>query len=58
VVVGRHDPLVPSGSHLGPVARTLLRAARCPVLLVAPSPAHRGWPRSIRPAAADVGPLP
>ena len=58
VVVGRHDPLVPSGSHLGPVARTLLRAARCPVLLVAPSPAHRGWPRSIRPAAADVEPLP
>lgn len=58
VVVGRHDPLVPSGSHLGPVARTLLRAARCPVLLVAPSPAHRGWPRGIRREVTDVGPLP
>jgi nucleotide-binding universal stress UspA family protein len=43
VVVGRHDPLVPTGSHLGPVARAVLRAAGCPVLLVAPSPAHRGW---------------
>jgi nucleotide-binding universal stress UspA family protein len=57
VVVGRHDPLVPSGSHLGPVARTLLRAARCPVLLVAPSPAHRGWPRGARRTVADAGPL-
>jgi nucleotide-binding universal stress UspA family protein len=43
VVVGRHDPLVPSGSHLGPVARAVLRSAECPVLLVAPSPQHRGW---------------
>lgn len=43
VVVGRHDPIIPTGSHLGPVARTVLRAAECPVLLVAPSPSHRGW---------------
>ncbi|MBB6627039.1 universal stress protein [Nocardioides sp. KIGAM211] len=40
VVVGRHDPLVPTGSHLGPVARAVLREAACPVLLVAPHP-HR-----------------
>jgi nucleotide-binding universal stress UspA family protein len=58
VVVGRHDPLVPTGSHLGPVARTLLRASRCPVLLVAPSPAHRGWSHGVRRAVADAGPLP
>ncbi len=36
LVVGRHDPLVPLGSHLGPVARGVLREARCPVLLVDP----------------------
>jgi nucleotide-binding universal stress UspA family protein len=51
VVVGRHDPLVPTGSHLGPVARAVLRAAGCPVLLVAPSPAHRGWRGPRRPVA-------
>ena len=44
VVVGRHDPLVPIGSHLGPVARAVLREARCPVLLAEPRPAHR-WHR-------------
>lgn len=42
LVVGRHDPLVPLGSHLGPVARAVLHSAECPVLLVAPSVAHRG----------------
>lgn len=36
LVVGRHDPLVPMGSHLGPVARGVLHEARCPVLLVDP----------------------
>ena len=55
VVVGRHDPLVPSGSHLGPVARAVLRAAECPVLLVAPSPQHRGW-RGVRHRAGDSAP--
>lgn len=35
LVVGRHDPLVPLGSHLGPVARAVLRDAACPVLLAA-----------------------
>ncbi len=36
LVVGRHDPLLPVGSHLGPVARAVLREAACPVLLAAP----------------------
>lgn len=36
LVVGRHDPVVPLGSHLGPVARGVLHEARCPVLLVDP----------------------
>ncbi len=45
LVVGRHDPLVPLGSHLGPVARGVLHEARCPVLLVdphAPAGQHSG----------------
>lgn len=41
LVVGRHDPLVPIGSHLGPVARAVLREATCPVLLANPTHAHR-----------------
>jgi nucleotide-binding universal stress UspA family protein len=40
LVVGRHDPLVPAGSHLGPVARAVLREATCPVLLADPRPRH------------------
>lgn len=42
LVVGRHDPLVPIGSHLGPVARAVLREATCPVLLADPHEARRG----------------
>lgn len=38
VVLGRHDPVVPLGSHLGPVAGAVLREAACPVLLVDPHP--------------------
>lgn len=44
LVIGRHDPLVPIGSHLGPVARAVLREARCPVLLA--DPRHRPGPRA------------
>jgi nucleotide-binding universal stress UspA family protein len=44
LVVGRHDPLVPMGSHLGPVARAVLRDASCPVLLADPRPVHRREP--------------
>jgi nucleotide-binding universal stress UspA family protein len=42
LVVGRHDPLVPLGSHVGPVTRAVLREATCPVLLPDPTPRHRG----------------
>lgn len=42
LVVGRHDPLVPFGSHLGPVARAVLREATCPVLLASPTAAWHG----------------
>ncbi len=37
VVVGRHHASVPLGSHLGPIARTVLRESNCPVLIVEPS---------------------
>ncbi|MFC5176964.1 universal stress protein [Nocardioides taihuensis] len=40
LVVGRHDPAIPLGSHLGPVARTVLREAACPVLVAAPVESH------------------
>jgi nucleotide-binding universal stress UspA family protein len=36
LVVGRHDPFLPLGSHLGPVARTVLQQAACPVLVIEP----------------------
>jgi len=50
LVIGRHDALVPIGSHLGPIARAVLREAECPVLLVDPRPAH-GWSRRSQKAA-------
>ncbi|WP_432479297.1 universal stress protein [Nocardioides sp. GXQ0305] len=50
LVVGRHDPLVPVGSHLGPVARAVLRESHCPVLLADPHPAR--WHRRRPPSAA------
>jgi nucleotide-binding universal stress UspA family protein len=36
VVVGRRDPRLPIGSHLGPVVRGVLRHAACPVMVVEP----------------------
>lgn len=41
LVIGRHDPVVPIGSHLGPVARAVLREAGSPVLLADPRPSRR-----------------
>jgi len=42
VVVGRHHPRLPLGSHLGPVTRVVLRESACPVIIEAdvnlPSP--------------------
>ena len=40
LVLGRHATLVPSGSHLGPVARSVVRESTCPVLLATPRPHH------------------
>lgn len=37
LVLGRHHPLVPHGSRLGPVARRVVREAACPVLLLTPA---------------------
>lgn len=51
LVIGRHDPVIPLGSHLGPVARAVLREARCPVLLADPQPTRR---RSSGDAAAPA----
>jgi nucleotide-binding universal stress UspA family protein len=36
LVLGRHDPVFPLGSHLGPVVRAVLQEADCPVMLVDP----------------------
>lgn len=38
LVIGRHDSRIPIGSHLGPIARAVLRGAECPVLLTDPRP--------------------
>lgn len=35
LVLGRHEPWVANGSRLGPVARTVVRQAACPVVLAA-----------------------
>ena len=40
VVVGRHEPALPLGSHLGPVTRTLLNHSSCPVVVVDPRGTH------------------
>ena len=37
LVVARRDPLLPFGSHLGPVVRQVLQHAACPVMVVEPS---------------------
>jgi nucleotide-binding universal stress UspA family protein len=34
LVIGRHRPSVPWGSHLGPVTRSVLAHAQCPVVVV------------------------
>lgn len=41
LLVGRHDPAIAVGSHLGPVAGAVVREAVCPVLVVAPTRRHR-----------------
>ena len=53
LVIGRHDQLLPVGSHLGPIARAVLREADSPVLLVGPRPS-RGWKEPPRGATEGV----
>ena len=48
VVVGRHNSLLPSGSHLGPIARSVLRESACPVLLATPRILHQVRMRASR----------
>ncbi len=40
VVIGRHRPTLPLGSHLGPVTRSVLTHAHCPVMVVDTHPPH------------------
>lgn len=56
VVVGRHDPKLPLGSHLGPITRAVLDGSTCPVLVVAPHPRarHKGVPEDTRPSFAPT----
>jgi nucleotide-binding universal stress UspA family protein len=58
LVVGRHDPLVPVGSHLGPVARAVLREATCPVMLANPTHAHRVNPTTQHGSSSSSAPEP
>jgi nucleotide-binding universal stress UspA family protein len=37
LVLGRRDPMMPFGSHLGPVVRHVLRGSACPVMVVEPT---------------------
>lgn len=37
LVLARRDPLLPFGSHLGPVVRHVLERAECPVMVVEPT---------------------
>jgi len=55
LVVGRHDSQVPLGSHLGPIARAVLRESECPVLLVDPRPAPGGPPEPRNQPAEQTG---
>lgn len=41
LVLGRRDPRLPFGSHLGPVVRSVLRGAECPVMVVEGEPDSR-----------------
>ncbi|TIC83251.1 universal stress protein [Nocardioides sp. GY 10113] len=54
LVVGRHDPVVPFGSHLGPVARAVLNETACPILLADPRPVLR-WGRLAEDVAQQAG---
>ena len=55
VVVGRHAGHWQATSHLGSLARTVLREARCPVMVVPPLPVTDDW-EDWDLDAADVSP--
>lgn len=55
LVVGRHDPWIPLGSHLGPIAHAVLRDAECPVLLVAPIGPRQAAVRQLTATGAQSG---
>lgn len=44
VVVGRHEPALPIGSHLGPVTRAVLNHSACPVVVVDPRGPEKSEP--------------
>lgn len=53
LVLGRHDPVLPRDSHLGPIARSVLAESVCPVLLTTPrrpSRSRRTLHRASQPA--------
>jgi len=37
LVIGRRDPRLPHGSHIGPIARAVLQRSECPVMVVEPA---------------------
>jgi len=53
LVVGRHDPLVPHGSRIGPVARAVVTRTSCPVLLPVSSAAAHPRPTPTSRQAQD-----
>jgi nucleotide-binding universal stress UspA family protein len=58
LVMARRDPVLPFGSHLGPVVREVLRQAACPVMVVEPSlapPVELGESPAGRLAKAPAG---
>ncbi len=48
VVIGRHHPAMPMGSHLGPVTRAVLTRSECPVMVV-----DTRRPAAVRPGPRD-----
>jgi nucleotide-binding universal stress UspA family protein len=46
VVVGRHHPTRPWGSHLGPITRTVLKEAAAPVMVVDTVPQEQSLDRT------------
>ena len=54
IVVGRHEPKLPLGSHLGPVTRAVLNHSACPVVVVDPRGQQKADPRPTADSTASV----